>query len=291
MDLPPVLMDLLNHLLKTHGTVMSWNIYQRDDGIVNVNIRFPNLSDFTTESHVEPVSYRRVSGKQLARNKVRAETHRANQNKNNATVHTQTEHNSTKDTKKRKMDISSPEIHRSVQVVACTNETHCIDTPIKVQDLSVEHPGHNTSFTSSSTSEVNNAQDFECARPQGPNIITKHGQESDCTGHGANEQEVVLSAELHTSIDDRNKTQAKLGVCPVSPTDPDQIVCPCCENIMTPSHICEIDPPSDSTTVDSPPTPPPLENCPQTPKKYNEAHLKEMCSILTGAADEACKTQ
>ena len=52
MDLPPVLMDLLNHLLKTHGTVMSWNIYQRDDGIVNVNIRFPNLSDFTADSHI-----------------------------------------------------------------------------------------------------------------------------------------------------------------------------------------------------------------------------------------------
>ena len=190
------------------------------------------------------------------------------------------------------MDISSPEIHRSMQVVACTNETHCIDTPIKVKDLSME-PGHDISFTSPSTSEVNNAQDFECARPQGPNITTKNGQESDCTGHAANEQEVVLSAEHHTYIDDKNKTQAKLGVCPVSPIDPNPIMCPCCEHIMTPSHICEVDPPSDPTTVDSPPTPPPLQSCPQTPKKsqYNEAHYKEMCSILKEAADESCKMQ
>ena len=258
MDLPPVLMDLLNHLLKTHGTVMSWNIYQKDDGIVNINIRFPNVNDHATESHVLPVSYRRVSSRQLARNKARAETHRANQNKNNVTVHTQTEHNITKDTKKRKMDISSPEIQRSDQVVSCNNTTYC-DTPVKVQDVSVEHPGQDISFAFSTTpeTEVNNAQDFKCARPQGQHkIITQHGQESESTCYGAEEQEVVPSEKPHASSVDSNEIQAKLGECAVLHDDPETIVCPCCENIMTPSHICEIEIP--------PPTPPPPESRPRT---------------------------
>jgi hypothetical protein len=38
MDLPPVLENLLSHLLNTHGTIMAWNIYQGDNGIVNVNM-------------------------------------------------------------------------------------------------------------------------------------------------------------------------------------------------------------------------------------------------------------
>ena len=36
------------------------------------------------------------------------------------------------------MDIFIPDIHRSMHVVGCTNGTHCYDTLIKVQDLTVE---------------------------------------------------------------------------------------------------------------------------------------------------------
>ena len=71
MEMPLALTNMLNHLLRTHGNIKSWNVYQGDNGIVNVNIRF---SDITGESNMpveEPVSYKRVSSRQLARNKVR----------------------------------------------------------------------------------------------------------------------------------------------------------------------------------------------------------------------------
>ena len=85
MELPPALNNMLNHLLRTHGNIKSWNIYQGENGIVNINIRFP---DITGESNMhvleEPASYKRVSGRQLARNKVRANIYKSKQQQSNA---------------------------------------------------------------------------------------------------------------------------------------------------------------------------------------------------------------
>ena len=109
MDVPLALTNMLNHLLSTHGNITSWNIYQGDNGIVNVNIRFPNINnESSVDSHVEPVTYKCVSSRQLARNKVRANTYKSKQQQSNA--HTQTDHvNMEMDSKKRKFESSTPE--------------------------------------------------------------------------------------------------------------------------------------------------------------------------------------
>jgi hypothetical protein len=234
-----------------------------------------------------------MSGRQLARNKARADTYRAKQNINNVNVHTQTEHNSTRDTKKWKMDISSPEILRNEHHDSFNTDKHDIDTPIKLPDFKVEYQVqiHDNSFASC-TSEINNAQDFESARPQVSYLITHHEPQPEYTTDVCDEriQEIpplptfLLNAtvmdnmELHTcspgprpeihtcdSHIDSNQTQAKLYACVKipSPTKPKPIVCPCCEDIMTSSHICENEPSSDPNNADKPLTPPPPVSCPQ----------------------------
>ena len=329
MDLPPVLENLLDHLLKTHGTIMSWNIYQGDNGFVNVNMRFPAVNGSNVDGHVESVSYRRVSGRQLSRNKARAETHRAKQNINNANVHTQTEHNNTKDTKKRKIDISSPEIVRNDHNDSFIAHNHDIDTPIKLQDFKVEYQvlEHDVSF-SSCTSEVNNAQDSESARPQVLDLITHHGPQPEYTTDEFNENiheipalitfpvntTVVESKELPTCFPsampeihtcdnhiDSNETQTKFDTCVeiTSPSKPKPILCPCCENIMTPSHICENEPSSDPNNIDEPKTPPPpvsyppeLINPPNTAEGFNDIlNDPAFGECKAYLESESCKTQ
>ena len=78
MEMPPALTSMLNHLLRTHGSIKSWNIYQGDNGIVNVNIRFSDITGEFIMPVEEPVSYKRVSSRQLACNKVRANQCREN---------------------------------------------------------------------------------------------------------------------------------------------------------------------------------------------------------------------
>ena len=97
MEMPPALTHLLNHMLNTHGTIKSWNMYQGDSGFVNINIRFPNITKDSTVpvcSHVQPVSYKQVSSRQLSRNKDRAKAYKAKQQQTN--VNTQTDHGSMK---------------------------------------------------------------------------------------------------------------------------------------------------------------------------------------------------
>jgi hypothetical protein len=63
------------------------------------------------------------------------------------------------------------------------------------------------------------------------------------------------------------QTQTKLVTCEKIPlpTEPQSILSPCCETIMTPTHNCENqnEPSSDPNNVNIPLTPPPLEvGCP-----------------------------
>ena len=89
MEIPLALTNMLNHLLRTHGNIKSWNIYQGDNGIVNINIRFPDITGESNMPVEEPVSYKRVTSRQLARNKVRANIYKLKQQQ--ANVHTQTD--------------------------------------------------------------------------------------------------------------------------------------------------------------------------------------------------------
>ena len=186
MEMPPALKNMLNHLLKTHGSIKSWNIYQGDNGIVNVNIRF---SDITGESNMpveEPVSYKRVSSRQLARNKVRANTYKSKQQAN---AHTQTDTiNTEMDTKKRKFE-NSPECARNDQVELDTSEVCHIDTPIKILDLNKED-------------DVNNAEAYETARHQIPDVPPQKSANS-YPGTIRNQQEkATIENDKYKTFDD-----------------------------------------------------------------------------------------
>ena len=270
MELPSVLTNLINHLLNTYGGVKSWNIFESDKGTVNVNIRFPNITSDCLVGHVEPVSYRRVPTRQAERSKHRAEAYRSKQlthssnEQNSRNAHTQTEHTTTeKDiNKKRKLDISSPEIHRNEDTI--TTDNHDIDTPIKVQDFKVEYQvhKHDDSF-SSCTSEVNNAQDYESASLQVPDLMSQHEPQP----------EIQICDDLSVN----NHTQAKFET---GTTESEKIVCPCCENIMTPTHICEIEPLSAPNNADEPLSPPPTEYVPCPPELMKANTAEGMDYIL-----------
>ena len=186
MELPTALTNILNHLLNTHGSITSWNIYQGNSGTVNVNIRFPNITTESTasvDSHVQPVSYKQVSSRQLSRNKDRAEAYRAKQQQTDI------------DNKKRKLDVTSPECARTDELF--TSDICQIDTPIKVADFKEEYQvadskeeyqvadfqeeytKHNDSFAScTSETDVNNAQAYESARRPVSDIPTQDSGDS-----------------------------------------------------------------------------------------------------------------
>jgi len=135
LDIPPVLKNMIHHLLTTYGPTKSWNIYENTKGTINVNIRFDNIvsGDHDKVGHgmddtCVPVSYRRLSTKQMDRNRMRAASWGTH----------------TPDVKKRKMDNISPEIIRKDTDVIYTEY---VDTPEKV---CVEYK-HTTPLRRSST--------------------------------------------------------------------------------------------------------------------------------------------
>ena len=77
LDIPPVLLNMLEHLLNTYGHIKSWNIYENNaKGLVHVNIRFDDIlcevDGHSGHARTDPVAYRRLSTKQLDRNRLRA---------------------------------------------------------------------------------------------------------------------------------------------------------------------------------------------------------------------------
>ena len=104
-----------------------------------------------------------------------------------------------------------------------------------------------------------------------------------------------LSVNNHTQAKFDTGTSAK-----ISPTESETIMCPCCENIMTPTHICEIEPPS-PPNADEPLSPPPPEDVP-CPPELMKANTAEGMNYLLNDPDfgerfnaylnsESCKNQ
>ena len=147
MELPPVLTTMFNHLLTTYGSVKSWNLYESDSGTININVRFSNTPiDGDHVSHVESMSYKRLSRQQAERNKNRAAMFRIKQ-QTNADTH-KMHNNSKSDSKKRKMDTHSPEMSRNDTEDSFSLQKYDVDTPIKVSDINVEPQGSQVSPSS-----------------------------------------------------------------------------------------------------------------------------------------------
>ena len=144
LDIPPVLKNIIHHLLNTYGHIKSWNLYENVKGTINVNIRFDNVvvcdrdgavSHSERDSCVLPATYKRLSTKQMERNRMRATSWST----------------PTPDTfKKRKMDTISPEIVRKDTDVF---STACVDTPEKV-NVEYEHASPLRSSTTFSDTEL-----------------------------------------------------------------------------------------------------------------------------------------
>ena len=244
MEMPPVLTNLINHLLNTYGGVKSWNIFESDNGTVNVNIRFPNITSDCLVGHVEPVSYRRVPTRQAERSKHRAEAYRSKQLTHSSNVHTQTCNVTSpqKDSKKRKMDTCSPEIARNNCDELCAIDKYNIDTPIKLENAKVEYQvqPHDESFSScTSDAQSAQAQDYEIACSK---ILV----------------EQTMSAVKRMEDPDKYTTSfSPLSVTSPSSVNPGpksvtnlDIMCPCCEIKMTPDHVCNMEKPQEPDPPD-----------------------------------------
>ena len=164
MELPPVLTTMFNHLLTTYGSVKSWNLYESDSGTININVRFSNTPiDGDHVSHVESMSYKRLSRQQAERNKNRAAMFRIKQ-QTNADTH-KMHNNSKSDSKKRKVDTNSPEMSRNDTEDSFSLQKYDVDTPIKVSDINVDpqvspQNAHDESF-SSCTSESQMPKEYD----------------------------------------------------------------------------------------------------------------------------------
>ena len=123
LDKIPKTLKLLMGQIFVTNMLNSWSIYENKDGFVVINIRFNQNTEHVTPD--QSISYRRISAKQMNRNKQRTQSH---QNHNVDSPTTQT--------KKRKILDMSPEQNR---MEACTVSYNTnIDTPEIVPSRPVE---------------------------------------------------------------------------------------------------------------------------------------------------------
>jgi hypothetical protein len=262
-----------------------------------------------------PAQFRRVSSKQAARNKHRADTYR--QSKQTLSSHTQTNLLESKDAimdnncipviKKRKLTNSSPEIQRQCDTI---KEEYLIQTPEKVESTtsSYTHPvspdrhegTDHFEDTLDSVSWINEEYhpcQLACSSP--PNRQTPHDPIPESTMNVDNAHtEVILppvTFVANTSFTPTNylsvaKTSAlviyekctsvelsqlELDTHAKNPSLTKPILCPCCNNAMTPTHECENTHPLEPEPPDThinPPTvtcPPELMNPPDTNEGWN----------------------
>ena len=128
----PKSLSILIETLVAHNEISSWNIYQNQDNATCVTIRFSGLSH---DKHMSPAKYRKISDKQMSRNRKRMEKFQSKfapvdhdkvniDNESNCEINT---------SKKRKMDYTSPEQLRSD--VESPSPGEIIDTPIRIKDI------------------------------------------------------------------------------------------------------------------------------------------------------------
>ena len=151
-DMPPVLENMFKYLLNTYGHIRGWNIYENDRGFINLNIRFNNVvyedSDSSGHARFDPVMYKRISSKQVTRNRSRAQAYKSvhntpskikedhttkpnkiQENQNNKLCEIGEDHtDGLPTTKKRKCDDLSPELSRSEYIEPAFNVNN-LDSP------------------------------------------------------------------------------------------------------------------------------------------------------------------
>jgi hypothetical protein len=136
----PKTLSILMETLASHNNISSWNIYQNNDNATCITIRF---SDSHASPFEFPVKYRKISDKQMSRNRKRVETFRLTKlPTNHNDIHIKNDENcEMNSSKKRKTDNMSPENFRIDTPVSPIGPT--LDTPVSVLD-----PEHNISLRS-----------------------------------------------------------------------------------------------------------------------------------------------
>ena len=227
VGIPPVLLTMMDSLLRTCGDIKSWSVYDNSHGNINLNIRFSNVDVCNVDSHVVPVVYKRLSPRQCDRNKQRAETFKSKQQPRLTTntqtqvnSQTQTEHlNDNTTNKKRKINASpiSPEKSRCDNYDS--NNFKSIDTPVKIATHEVEY-------------QV--ADDKESA------VLKEYDS-------GDSKEEYVSDDSASTVESDEYEIPPDEVMLPFPSTIPEyvqpntnhHVLCPCCDREMKPNHICD----------------------------------------------------
>ncbi len=338
--IPKTLRILLLSLFE-HSGLKSWNIYQNKISDTCITIRFFNDSMSIHTGDI-PAQYRRVSPKQATRNKHRADTFR--QSKQMSSCHTQTNTPGSEDNimdnncmpviKKRKLTVSSPEIHRDSDTI---KEEYLIQSPESVESIpsSYTHPVSPDSQDGTDhfedsldrvswSNEEYQSSRLACSSPsthQAPhepipestiNIDNEHTEvilppvtfEANMSITPTNYSNVAktTASVAHDKCTSVVLSQLELDTHAKNPSFTNSILCPCCNTVMTPTHVCEntheLEPePPDSDNippaVPCPPMPPELINPPNTDEGWkhllNDPDFNERMNAYSKS--DACVVQ
>ena len=318
---------MLSHLLTTYGHIKSWNLFESDKGYINVNIRFNNVVNETGMGghvSVQPVSYRRQSSQQIARNKHRADTFKSKHvHRDNTISATDSKEEYHMDSKKRKIANTSPENPR--RDIEDTITFHNIDTPVTMKAVENEEvlspvlfhitTPHTPYGPQSESVILTEYEHTEKTQPlqtfvanethvdpveYGIAISTPEPMKCDSFQMCILKPKPLLVDKPQLKIDTHAKTPQFCK--PKSLSLSKVILCPCCNVEMTPNHECLNTSLSElsheytlSTHSDHSPEPPPEAELCGHPPDDNTAY-PGLTKLLDNhefyqKCDDHCKTQ
>ena len=155
LDLPNPLMMMLG-TLQSQYDIKNWSIYSNNNQNTCVVIRFDD-----THGCTQPMQYKRISEKQMARSKARSDTYKQNNSQNIQSADT----NQSKKRKCDKMQVSSPEILRKKSDSSSSLYICDIDSP-EIPDMPMTCDAdyikvdHNTNTASSSQMQTVSSDSF-----------------------------------------------------------------------------------------------------------------------------------
>ena len=244
----PKSLSILIETLVAHNEISPWNIYQNQDNATCVTIRFSGLSH---DRLMSPTKYRKISDKQMSRNRKRIEKFQSkfvsvDHNKVNTENESKCEINTSK---KRKIDYSFPGQLRSDVVFSSPEEI--IDTPIRIKDI--EYGITLASPDNEHISPVSNHPPTSHFNPLHENSVHMENNQTEEFLPPSSYAESESSPAISHPVDQTYETSPQIPTpiklsCTVlenfnstesaSPS-PTVILCPCCDLPMDSGHTCD----------------------------------------------------
>ena len=240
-NIPSTLKSLMGTLFNTN-ILNSWNIFENRDGVVVINIRFRQDTLQPSVLH-EPIAFRRLSTKQITRNRQRSQLFQNNLHNSQNTLN-----------KKRKLSTASPEIN----LVESNTAHHFIDTPEAVSFRPLEYDDDNLSEVTidDTFTRADVTVEYEHVTPECPATLS-NDVDKNASATGCESAVTQVSPSPHPPSDYVVLNPLSEPFMPgelsthVLPSSSDNdnhvtIQCPCCSEIMTATHECVMAPEEDS---------------------------------------------